>query len=71
MTDEIQPQRAEYSVREAFLEDVRIARELGHLSDKSRFWTVLEELIEQTSNDRVSELETRVSRLEEIIQTGK
>lgn len=71
MSDDTMPARTDYSVREAFLKDIRIARELGQLRDTSRFWAVLEEIIEQTSQDRISQLEARIQRLEQIFETGK
>lgn len=81
MTEEIV--RSAYSVREAFLADLRAARGLGQLRDASAFWALVEELARRperdTSQDTVIEelgttiqqLQARIAALEETIATGE
>lgn len=72
MADEEEIRRTEYGTREAFLTDIRIARDLKQLKDKSRFWEALGKRVEDDGEKdaRIAELEARIDALEKIVETG-
>ena len=72
MTDETTPVRGDYSSRQAFLEDLSIARSMGHLRDASLFWETVTAVVTENTELRtaVTSLETRVASLEAIISNG-
>ncbi len=72
MTDETTPARGDYSSREAFLEDLAVARELGQLRNASLFWDTLDGILAENTELRatVESFETRVAALEATLSSG-
>lgn len=73
MADEAEPQRGDYGVRDAFLEDLRIARTMNQLRDASAYWALVEDLVATNSAlaERVTALEAAVEDLNATLSTGQ
>jgi hypothetical protein len=73
MAGEADPQRGDYSVRDAFLEDLRIAREMKTLRNSAAFWDFVEDLAVKNTDlaARLDAAEARITALEETLTTGQ